>query len=115
LNKQKLSRKEIYEIFLKENRFYIDYNGVLYTMVDKENNVIIQTQTSEEITLFILGWNSAENKYQEEIKDLQEANLQLNKLNNDNIERYEKIISDFGGESMTTTSEEIFEKDFLKD
>jgi len=109
LNKQELNRKEIYEIFLKENGFYIDYNGILYTMVDKENNVIIQTQTAEEMTLFILGWNSAKNKYQEEIKDLKEVNIQLDNLNNDNIERYEKIISDFGGESM----DKAFEEDFL--
>jgi len=108
LNKQELSRQELYEIFLKENGFYIDYNGVLYTMVDKENNVIIQVQTSEEITVFILGWNSAKEKYQEEIKALQEANVQLDNLNRDNIERYEKIISDLGSRSM----DDIFEEDF---
>ena len=100
MNKQELSRQELYEIFLKENEFYIDYNGVLYTMVDKENNVIIQTQTPEEMTVFILGWNSAKEKYQEEIKELQEANIQLNDLNNNNIQKYEKIISDLGNESI---------------
>ena len=108
MNKQKLSRREIYENFLKENEFYIDYNGVLYTMVDRENNVIIQTQTPEEMTVFILGWNSAKEKYQEEIKELQEANIQLNDLNSNNVKRYEKIISDFGGKSM----DDIFEEDF---
>jgi hypothetical protein len=85
-------RGTVFRDFLEGNSFYIDYNGVRYTLVDKNNNMIIQTNTDDEMYMYILGYNKATNICNQKITELEDRN-QIN------IERYEKLINEDEGEN----------------
>lgn len=84
-------RGTVFKDFLEGNSFYIDYNGVRYTLVDKDNNMIIQTNTDDEMYMYILGYNKATSICNKKITELENRN-QIN------IERYEKLIDENEGE-----------------
>jgi len=49
---------ELYKNFLIKNRYYIDFNGVDFTVIShKDNIVIFQATSKKEITAFIKGFN----------------------------------------------------------
>jgi hypothetical protein len=79
-------RGTVFRDFLESNSFYIDYNGVRYTLVDKDNNMIIQTNTDDEMYMYILGYNKAASICNQKITELEDRN-QIN------IERYEKLLN----------------------
>jgi hypothetical protein len=83
----------IYKEFLTSNNYFIDFNGIEYTLVDKNQNVIVVTNSPENMFNFILGYNRA-------TQELLLTIDSLNKRNEDNIKRYEKIIKDMGEESL---------------
>lgn len=83
------TRGEIFRKFLEENNFFIDYNGVHYTLI-KENKAIHVSNTDDEMFNFILGFDMANKQNEETI-------LNLTEQNRINVERYEKIIADYEG------------------
>ena len=96
-------RAKVFEGFLTAHSYYIDYNGIHYTLIDNMNNIVIITDTSDELYSYILGYNKAtessnsivfeSNKKIEILQDAYEKELDLlAKQNDTNIERYEKII-----------------------
>jgi len=92
--------REIFQKFLEDNSYFIDFNGEDYTLVDKSNNIINITKTPDEMLHFILGYNSCFKKLSEEIILLKEANEGLKLQNETNIKNYEKVILDMGKESL---------------
>ncbi len=87
------SRAKIFSDFLSRNKFVIIYNGVRYTMVDKDDNIVIETNTGDELYLFILGYNLSYEHIKIEIRGLESKLQELEETNRLNVERYESIIS----------------------
>jgi len=81
-------RGEIFKDFLEENNYYIDYNGINYTIVDKEQKIINIANTSDEIYNFIIGFITAKKITDEILENVIEQN-------NQNIEHYEAIIKEY--------------------
>ena len=82
-----MERGIVFRDFLEETGYKITYNGVRYTISDSSNNLIVQTNTDDEIYLYIIGYREAQNMNNNYIEDLKKQNLI-------NIERYEKMIKD---------------------
>ena len=78
-------RGEIFGKFLRTFSFYIEYNGILYNLVDKKENIIISTNTSDEMLNFIIGFNLGASNSNKKIKLLEEQNKT-------NVDRYEEIL-----------------------
>jgi hypothetical protein len=85
--------EEIFLAYLTEKEQFIDFNGSSYTLLTKENEVVIITDTPQEMFYFIRGYIYSQNESDIIIKNLQE-------MNEKNIENYEKIIQDMGGEKL---------------
>lgn len=91
-------RAEAFRNFLESNGYYIDYNGLQYTLATKDNQLITVTNTSDEMYSFIKGYNQAEAKYLQQIKALEERNLT-------NVSRYEGIIENLDGDKLPDEEE----------
>lgn len=84
-------RRAIFKEFLEDNDFYIDYNGEHYTLVH-ESEAIHFSNTSDEMYNFVLGFMMNKKKHDELV-------LNLIEQNDTNVQRYEKIISEYSGYS----------------
>jgi mevalonate kinase len=79
-------REEIQK-FLKDYNLFVDYNFINYTLSTKDNDVINITNTEEEMANFIIGYLTATREQETVIQ-------QLNKINNENVHKYEDIIKE---------------------
>jgi len=96
-------RRAIFKEFLEDNDFYIDYNGEHYTLVH-ESEAIHFSNTSDEMYNFVLGFMMNKKKHDELVLNLMEQN-------NINVQRYEKIISEYS----EYPSAEPYEPDDIED
>ena len=97
-------RRAIFKEFLEDNNFYIDYNGEHYTLVH-ESEAIHFSNTSDEMYNFVLGFMTNKKKHDELV-------LNLIEQNNTNVQRYEKIISEYSKDSSREYDKPYKSEDF---
>ena len=105
-----MNRAELFNIYLTSEKQYITYNGVVYTLLNENNEIVTQTNTNDEMLNYIKGFMEAINKLTPEIKELENLKTQNKALilqNELNVKNYEKIIFDMGGESMEKALEKL--------
>ena len=105
-----MNRAELFNIYLTSEKQYITYNGVVYTLLNENNEIVTQTNTNDEMLNYIKGFMEAINKLTPEIKELENLRAQNKALilqNELNVKNYEKIIFDMGGESMEKALEKL--------
>ena len=105
-----MNRAELFNIYLTSEKQYITYNGVVYTLLNENNEIVTQTNTNDEMLNYIKGFMEAINKLTPEIKELENLRAQNKALilqNELNVKNYEKIIFDMGGESMEKVLEKV--------
>ena len=81
---------ELYKEYLTKNKEYIDFNGVDYTLLNDKNEVIFQCQSPNEMTAYILGYQRSQQKCDSTIEEIM-------RINNENIEAYEKALKELKG------------------
>ena len=100
-----MNRAELFESYLTSEKQYIVYNGVGYTLLDTENEIVIQTNTGDEMFNYIKGFTEAMIKAQLEFDKLKVQNDGLVLQNNINIKNYEKVILEMGQDSFPDSFE----------
>jgi hypothetical protein len=82
-----MNKQTAFEEYSNITNHICTYNGVQYLIINEKGDPVTSGGTNEEIYSFILGYLSAYTEMQNKLKDT--------------ITRYEKIISDMGGETLT--------------
>jgi len=78
-------RYEIFNNFLEKYKCNILYDGIRYSMINGNNDIVIRTHTADEMYSYILGFIEGVKQSAKEVSNLVE-------LNKNNVERYENII-----------------------
>jgi len=101
-----MTKKEVFQTFLKNYNMFIDFNGSDYTLFTKDNTIVTVANTPDELLQYIMGYNNCYGEMLEQISKLEQATEALHKQNNLNIENYENIILGMGGEQIEDVSTE---------
>jgi len=102
LAKKESEKQVIIGEYLKSIKGSISYTGAYYLVI-QDGKAITAMATTDEIVTYIKGWNHAMVLSTARVEQLEDSNTRLNDMNKINIERYEKIIADMGGETIEHT------------
>lgn len=80
-----MQKHQIFKEYLETNDNFIDFNGLHYTLVNTNKEIINITNTADEMLNYIIGFNEAKKQSQQIIEDLEIQNQT-------NIKNYEKLI-----------------------
>jgi hypothetical protein len=78
----------------------VEFNGKFYMIIDEEDVVITSARTNEEIYSYVVGYLNAYKVQEERIGGYERTIVSLSKMNEENIQRYEAIIKEMGGETI---------------
>ena len=85
-------KKVIFDNFLNTHELRVEYTGAKYILVNNQKNIIVDTNTSEELYTFIKGFNFGMFYNKKQVEDLKKQKTELEEQNRTNVERYEEII-----------------------
>lgn len=92
-------RAKVFEDFLKARNLYIDFNGIHYTLVDNQANVITVTSTPDEMYSYMIGYNKSLQDTKSHVAEIENLNEVITNQNEENIKNYESIIKILGEEA----------------
>jgi len=89
-----------FQNYFRETSHKIIYNGVVYQIIDCEENVIITGATSDEMYAYVIGWKNSHSLLVPEVEKWKNSATTMSELNNKNVEMYENLIKEIQSDPL---------------